>query len=210
MHLSCSHLCHLSLPLFLDNLINNGGFVLQQRRDTFLKLSVCLSVALSLSLSFSLSLSSSLIHHRVLWQEINQVRGYGFGAQFFFNFFLLCQAMVPCCMWTQVSFAVCTQHKVCPVIGKEDKKAGALVVCIDGWTCHEPMQGLLRRVVIPTRAWLLKSWRFRAWTTKRNVKFEKWREQSLPRETAPQPTTNVHLRSVACNRGWFLTAPLCF
>ena len=27
MHFSCSHLCHLSLPLFLDSLINNGGFV---------------------------------------------------------------------------------------------------------------------------------------------------------------------------------------
>ena len=27
MHSSCSHLCHLSLPLFLDSLINNGGFV---------------------------------------------------------------------------------------------------------------------------------------------------------------------------------------
>ena len=34
--------------------------------------------------------------------------------------------------------------------GKGNKKAGALVVCIDGWTCHEPMQGLLRRVVFPT------------------------------------------------------------
>ena len=27
MHFSCSHLCHLSPPLFLDSLINNGGFV---------------------------------------------------------------------------------------------------------------------------------------------------------------------------------------
>ena len=37
----------------------------------------------------SLSLSLSLLHHRVLWQEINQVRGYGFGAQvLFFIFFL--------------------------------------------------------------------------------------------------------------------------
>ena len=27
IHFSCSHLCHLSLPLFLDSLINNGGFV---------------------------------------------------------------------------------------------------------------------------------------------------------------------------------------
>ena len=36
------------------------------------------------------------------------------------------------------------------------------------------------------------------------------REQSLPRETAPQPTKHVHLRSVACHRGWFLTAPFCF
>ena len=27
MHFSCSHLCHISLPLFLDSLINNGGFV---------------------------------------------------------------------------------------------------------------------------------------------------------------------------------------
>ena len=35
-------------------------------------------------------------------------------------------------------------------------------------------------------------------------------EQSLPRETAPQPTTHVHVRSVACHRGWFLTAPFCF
>ena len=29
------------------------------------------------------------------------------------------------------------------------------------------------------------------------------REQSLPLETAPQPTKHVHLRSVACHRGWF-------
>ena len=36
------------------------------------------------------------------------------------------------------------------------------------------------------------------------------REESLPRETAPQPTTHVHLRSVTCHRGWFLTAPFCF
>ena len=34
----------------------------------------------------SLSLSLSLLHHRVLWKEIYQVRGYGFGAQFFFFF----------------------------------------------------------------------------------------------------------------------------
>ena len=27
MHFSCSHFCHLSLPLFLDSLINNGGFM---------------------------------------------------------------------------------------------------------------------------------------------------------------------------------------
>ena len=36
------------------------------------------------------------------------------------------------------------------------------------------------------------------------------RDQSLPRETAPQPTTHVHHRSVACHRGWFSTAPFCF
>ena len=67
---SCSHLCHLSLPLFLDSLISNGGFMLQRGERHFLKLSV--------------SLSLSLLHHRVLWQEINQVRGYGFGEQVFF------------------------------------------------------------------------------------------------------------------------------
>ena len=75
--LSCSHLCHLSLPLFLDSLISNGGFVLQRGERHFLKLSL------------SLSLSLSPLHHRVLWQEINQVRGYGFGAQVFFFFFFL-------------------------------------------------------------------------------------------------------------------------
>ena len=98
-------------------------------------------------------------------------------------------------MWTQVSFAVCTQNKVCPVIGKGNKKAGALVVCIDGWTCHEPMQGLLRRVVFPTtrtRKWLLKSWRFRAWTTKRNVKFEKWKRTEL---AARNCSTTHHARA---------------
>ena len=36
------------------------------------------------------------------------------------------------------------------------------------------------------------------------------REQSLPRETAPQPTTHVHLRSVACHRGWFLDSAILF
>ena len=107
--LSCDGLVHalflqslvppLSLPLFLDSLINNGGFVLQRGERHFLRLSVCLSpslsftidfyalslsLSLSLFLSLSLSLSLSLLHHRVLWQEINQVRGYGFGAHFFF------------------------------------------------------------------------------------------------------------------------------
>ena len=99
---------------------------------------------------------------------------------------------VPCCRWS-ASFAVCTQHKVCPaVIGKGNKKAGVLVVCIDGWTCHEPMQGLLRRVVFPTRTWLLKSWRFRAWTTKRNVKFEKWKRTVL---AARNCSTTHHARA---------------
>ena len=54
MHFSCSHLCHLSLPLFLDSLINNGGFVLQRGERHFLKLSVCLCLSLSLSLSFTI------------------------------------------------------------------------------------------------------------------------------------------------------------
>ena len=34
-----------------------------------------------------LSLFPSLLHNRVLWKEIYQVRGYGFGAQFLFSFF---------------------------------------------------------------------------------------------------------------------------
>ena len=62
MHFSCSHLCHLSLPLFLDSRINNGGFVQQRGERHFLKLSVCLP------------LSQFLLHRRVLWQDINQVR----------------------------------------------------------------------------------------------------------------------------------------
>ena len=52
MHFSCSHLCHFSLPLFLDSLINNGGFLLQRGRRLFLKLSVCLSVSLSFTIEF--------------------------------------------------------------------------------------------------------------------------------------------------------------
>ena len=40
-----------------------------------------------LKLSFCLSFPLSLLHNRVLWKEIYQVRGYGFGAQFFFFFF---------------------------------------------------------------------------------------------------------------------------
>ena len=94
-----------------------------------------------------------------------------------------------------------------------------LVVCIDGRTCHEPMRGLLReerREVFPTNICLVKSRRFRArihdergqW--RENVNKSSLKEKSLPRETAPRPTTHVHLRSVGCHRGWFLTAPFCF
>ena len=54
------------------------------------------------------------------------------------------------------------------------------------------MQGLLRRVVFPTRTWLLKSWRFRAWTTKRNVKFEKWKRTEL---AARNCSTTHHARA---------------
>ena len=75
-----------------------------------------------------------------------------------------CLLLLLCCMWMQVSFEVCTKHKVCPVISGRNKKAGTLVVYIDGWTYHEPMQGLLRRVVFPARTWLLESWWFWAWT----------------------------------------------
>ena len=59
-------------------------------------------------------------------------------------------------------------------------------------SCHEPMQGLLRRVVFPTRTWLLKSWRFRAWTTKMNVKFEKWKRTEL---AARNCSTTHHARA---------------
>ena len=102
------------------------------------------------------------------------------------------------------SFAVCTQHKVCPVIGKGNKKAGVLVVCIDGWTCHEPMQGLLRRVVFPTRTWLLKSWRFRAWTTKRNVKFEKWKRTVLAQVAARNCSTTHHAPPICRVPSWLV------
>ena len=44
--------------------------MLQWGERHFLKLSVCLSFR-------------PLIHNRVLWKEIYQVRGFGFGAQFF-------------------------------------------------------------------------------------------------------------------------------
>ena len=50
--LSCSHLCHLSLPLFLDNLISNGGFVSQRGERHFLKLSVSLFLSLSFTIEF--------------------------------------------------------------------------------------------------------------------------------------------------------------
>ena len=107
--LSCNGLVH---ALFLQSLVPpfspsflivlstteapccNGG------ERHFLKLSVCLSLFLVLifqkifieKITFrqkaSSDLSLSLIHDRVLWQEINQDRGYGFGAQlFFFVFF---------------------------------------------------------------------------------------------------------------------------
>ena len=75
MHFSCSHLCHLSLPLFLDSLSNNGGFVLQRGRDTFWN---------SLSLSFSLSLSPSPSSFMA-----RNKSGYGFGAQSFFFFLIV-------------------------------------------------------------------------------------------------------------------------
>ena len=38
------------------------------------------------------------------------------------------------------------QEGWCPCHTADD-----LVVCIDGWTCHEPMRGLLRREVFPTK-----------------------------------------------------------
>ena len=74
--LSCSHLCHLSPPLFLDSLVSNGGFVLQRGERHFLKLSVSLSLSLSLSPSPSSFMARNQSGQR-LWF---------WSTGFFFNF----------------------------------------------------------------------------------------------------------------------------
>ena len=116
-----------------------------------------------------------------------------------------------CCMWTEVSFAVCTctQHNACPVIGKGNKKAGALVVCIDGWTCHEPMQGLLRRVGEHDFSSHDDFERGRR-REMSSLKNEREDRRELAARNCSTTTMHVHLRSVARHRPWFLTAPFCF
>ena len=125
-----------------------------------------------------------------------------------------------------MSFAVCTKHKVCPVIGGKNKKAGALAtrlmtlssalmagratnLCeasfgeryflrIHDLSSHDDFErGFMTSVDNEEKK-------------KFNVNKSSLKEKSLPRETASPPTTHVHLRSVACHRGWFSTAPFCF
>ena len=75
--LSCSHLCHLCLPLFLDSLY-------QQRRLRVATGGETLFETVCLSLSFSLSLSLSFTIEFYGKKSIRSERGYGFGAQVFF------------------------------------------------------------------------------------------------------------------------------
>ena len=116
------------------------------------------------------------------------------------------------------SFAVCTQHKVCPVIGKGNKKAGALVVCIDGWTnvsrtyARPPSESGIPFENMTSQVMTISSVddeeKCQVWTLKNE------REQCLLRETlqtAPQPTTHVHLRSICRVPSRLVsTAPFCF
>ena len=118
---------------------------------------------------------------------------------------------------------MCTQHKVCPVIGGKNKKAGALVTRL--MTLLSAL--MAGRATNLCEASFGERYFLRKHDLSSHDDFERGfmtsvdneekiyvnksslKEKSLPRETA-RPTTHVHLRSVVCHRGWFSTAPFCF
>ena len=119
-----------------------------------------------------------------------------------------------------------TQHKVCPVIGGKNKKAGALVTRL--MTLSSALMAgratnlceasfgqryFLRKDDLPSHDDFERG--FMTSVDNEEPKCQHYcksslKEKSLPRETAPRPTTHVHLGSVACHHGRFSTAPFCF
>ena len=76
--LSCSHLCHLSPPLFLDSLISNGGFVLQRGERHFETVCLSLSLCLYFTIEFygkkSIRSEVMVLEHRFFFFFFNFVK----------------------------------------------------------------------------------------------------------------------------------------
>ena len=109
---------------------------------------------------------------------------------------------------------MCMQHKVCPVIGGKNKKAGALVTRLMTLS-SALMAGRARNLC---EASFGERYFQRKHDLSSHDDFERGFMTSVDNEDVNQsslklavrPTTQVHLRSVACHRGWFSTAPFCF